>query len=740
MTDNSDNSDNDDGYDGGYSDDYNTCFECAECKKEVDKLSVGVYTKELIFAACEVNDIYIVQCLIKRVSDINVLNVGGWSLLGMACYHGYTNIIQLLLSQPNINVNGIGRCHHNIVYTPLHLCCETDQVCAANILLTHPNIDVNKKGFRICVENNTHIFENKTSTPFQYACFNKSMDVIFALLERRDLKIYSDKCTTTILCDTFPYEGNNIADDTLPYEGNSIADDTLPYEGNNISYNISYEREDERGDEIFSFLDVIVGYGFSPEEQHLSNMIIDVFMDREDVRPDLNDDYFLLPILDCIEYGKFDIVEHMIKKITNVNNNISVNTGYKLISILDSLIGVYGESQLDNQTRRYTQQRLIDYILTIYKKQINKTDRYGQTLLHLCCENGDYYLINKLLTVEGIDVNIQDNEDKTALHICVNDRNPVCTACLLHRADINLSITDQDGYTVVDDIYYALMNEIDYDDINCEENESIFSIADGLLSHPNVDVTVKYNKTSTLLHIACYNHLNNAIKALLTNPKIDVNAKDRFNSTALMEFCRCDWSINDVDNNDIHIDTLKLLLTTPNIDLNASCDNYHTVLFFATDNRNREILKYLLAAGAYLYDKTNLHLFIDPHKVEGYRLIEYYNKNPSLLLKYKVEVDCISKVFASVVLLCDDYFTLKSTFTLKPTFVLKSTFTSESTSTSESTFTLKSASRFYEIARKLPMDLQMLLCHRLYRSTRQNVNGKLFLEQAKIILNSHCDD
>ena len=63
-----------------------------------------------------------------------------------------------------------------------------------------------------------------------------------------------------------------------------------------------------------------------------------------------------------------------------------------------------------------------------------------------------------------------------------------------------------------------------------------------------------------------------------------------------------------------------------------------------------------------------------------------------------------AEVFALTVFLCDDLLQLKPTLT--------------------TTITASAASRFFTIASKLPMELQMILCHRVVGSMKQNILHK----------------
>ena len=740
-----------------------------------------------LFTACKNNNYHHLKSIIdtlddnniNNIIDINLINEDGWSLLGMACHYNRTNIVELLVSLPHININGIGRVEYNKhqdvsrVYTPLHLCCERDQVDVANILLCQIDIDVNQRSVLISHETSTRInivnnIKNGTrhdngkhviniirtnnvidissipimhgydmkyiSKPFVHACVSKSMNVIFALLDHPNLEIYN-------------------------------------------------------GSKVSSFLDVIVGHGFLPDEQHLSNQVIDAFMDREDVFPDINKSYFLKPILNCLDYGKYDVAENLINNITSVNNNITVDTMYELICDLenysDTSYDYYDNSSTDVKLKRQQgksrRQLLIGKLLTIYTSHINNVSRTGKTLLHICCEHGDYDLIDKVLNVDGIDVNIQDSNGDTPLHYCVRDTNHICTRLLLTMTDINLHIENHDNQTVIDDIVDEIIYELDYagnvtgisnegEDDNSqyytEEYESVLQVADMLFSHDNFKDFFVEIRSKSLLHIGCYYHLPLTINRLLCyistnnkhvvdesieddnsdenveddnsndeddekweiNTKLGVNMKDKWGNTPLMEFCR---GINIIsDNDDNHdLDILKSLLTTVGIDVNVKDENCRSVLYFLCHNctfDSKESMKYLLAAGAYPCQQTidyindfcnrdigNLITTNErDNKVNVGHLIVHYRQNPHLLLKYQVEVNSSSKMFTTIVLLCDDYLRLNPICTHDNII------------------------RFYNIVCKLPMDIQKILCHCMFGSSKQNISGALITKQAKIILNS----
>jgi hypothetical protein len=87
-----------------------------------------------------------------------------------------------------------------------------------------------------------------------------------------------------------------------------------------------------------------------------------------------------------------------------------------------------------------------------------------------------------------------------------------------------------------------------------------------------------------LSHAACEGHTE-IVKALLAAPNIDVNAKDRSDTTPLSHAAR--WG---------HTEIVKALLAAPNIDVNAKDRSDTTPLSHAACEGHTEIVKALLAA------------------------------------------------------------------------------------------------------------------------------------------------
>lgn len=94
----------------------------------------------MLFAACQFNSPDIINTILGiKGCDIN--NAGyefDSTPLCMACQSQAIDVIQILLQNQNIDVNGTER-----QYTPLHIACKKGNSSIVQLLLSHPEIDVN---------------------------------------------------------------------------------------------------------------------------------------------------------------------------------------------------------------------------------------------------------------------------------------------------------------------------------------------------------------------------------------------------------------------------------------------------------------------------------------------------------------------------------------------------------------------------------------------------------------------
>ena len=169
-----------------------------------------------------------------------------------------------------------------------------------------------------------------------------------------------------------------------------------------------------------------------------------------------------------------------------------------------------------------------------------------------------------------------------------------------------------------------------------------------------------------------------------------------------------------------------MMLNDPRVDITFPDNEGCTPLWRASSEGRHHVVKWLIASGKDLGDlnKTGKYwdsneytaieaarnAYIDNH-TETISLLENLMVNPiqtghQIRVELGLQDELAAEVFALTVFLCDDQFQLNSTSAAAPNSITTT------------------ASRFFVIASKLPMELQMVLCHRAVGSMKQNVLEK----------------
>ena len=250
--------------------------------------------------------------------------------------------------------------------------------------------------------------------------------------------------------------------------------------------------------------------------------------------------------------------------------------------------------------------------------------------------------------------------------------------------------------------------------------EQLFEAADGdrvsevsslLRDHPGINVNWTDSRQETSLHVASRNGHVEVVKLLLAHPDINVNLKSRFGDTSLSVACERG-----------HVSVVQVLLKYPRVDV--TLDDYwgRTPLWHASSNGKLEVIEWLVASGRGLedvknkkdyHDQTALEIVRERNMTEVASLLERFIANPALIrhevrVKLGVLDELAAEVFALTVFLCEDFLQPKPA---SPPVASPNPATD-------------AATRFFEIASKLPMELQMMLCHCAVGSTKQNILHK----------------
>ncbi|MHB1910093.1 MAG: ankyrin repeat domain-containing protein [Nitrososphaerales archaeon] len=223
-----------------------------------------------------------------------------------------------------------------------------------------------------------------------------------------------------------------------------------------------------------------------------------------------------------------------------------------------------------------------------------------------------------------------------------------------------------------------------YDAVQANQTSVVKDILD---RHPDVNVSFRSDPGdfSSALHTAAVKNNAEIIRLLLKSRKIQINQQNRFGMTAL-HFAAIRGNI----------EALKVLLKHPYVRADMIGNINRTPLRNAATEGGLEAVKWLIASGKELGSLAFLDFFRVPKEIET--LLSQFQKNPGQVRKEVrrglglTQNEDIRDLFAQVVFLSDGL--LRQTDYQDPKV------------------------RFFSISARLPLELQMILCHRTYASPK----------------------
>jgi len=199
-------------------------------------------------------------------------------------------------------------------------------------------------------------------------------------------------------------------------------------------------------------------------------------------------------------------------------------------------------------------------------------------------------------------------------------------------------------------------------------------------------------------------HLAEVSFLMLHHPDLNVNLQNKYGYTPFSNCCTHG-----------HVAVVCELLKDPRVDVILDDGLGRTPLWWASHMRQLEVVEWLVASGRDLGDVKGIHwkdgkestpleMARKGENAPIIAVLERFLANPAQTrceLRVKLGVLGAADVFALAVFLCDDL------LQLKPDAAATTT-----------------TSRFFSIASKLPLELQMVLCHRAVGSMKQNILRK----------------
>jgi len=230
----------------------------------------------------------------------------------------------------------------------------------------------------------------------------------------------------------------------------------------------------------------------------------------------------------------------------------------------------------------------------------------------------------------------------------------------------------------------------------------------GLLrDNPTFDINKGGWANETLLTIACENNQVEVVRLLLAHPDIDVNQPDICEFTPFAIACEHGY-----------VPIIRLLLKDPRVDVTRADQDYRSAIWKAVRNQDCRLLTEFIASGRDFGDLDEMGFTgkDDPRYCSLWHfasdgIAEMLSDYTSHHITARIDAceqlgylgELAAEFFALTVFLCDGLLQLKA----------------DVNHTGDT-----NATRFFTIARNLPMELQMVLSYRVISSGKNNILSK----------------
>ena len=305
----------------------------------------------------------------------------------------------------------------------------------------------------------------------------------------------------------------------------------------------------------------------------------------------------------------------------------------------------------------------------------------------------------------------------------------------LERGDIPLHRACRFGHLLVVEFLLKLEN-IDVNDENergaspfylaCQEGHT--EVVSLLLADARIDIHHPNSNGATPFFMACQQCHANVVSLLLADERIDVNRPRNDGGTPFNFSCGNGYK-----------EVVSLLLADERIDVKKPNNNMSSPIWFASQNGHISLVQLMLASGREIDTKTKSIGGTAPWSNKSAAEVARHQAARARTI-WETEVEYLTcKQNGPLIADLLDSYAIDPVTTrqqLRELPELRNTFTSDlfalivffcdgllrvNAASSDIFSTSTKAARFIRVAQDLPIELQMVLCHRAFGSTRQNI-------------------
>lgn len=413
----------------------------------------------------------------------NTQNEEGYSPLHLAVEKNATSIVEIL-----VKLKGSINITDVLYRTPLHIAIEKNHLECVKLLLSRKEIDI-------------HAATLTGQTPLSLAIEQKNINVIELLLQR-GVKIETYAQNKTILNLAIKQENIKVIE-LLMQRGVKIE----THAQNKIILNLAIKsgnRDIVRAilnqikaiDEIDSNGNTALQLALLHDQPEIALLLIQKINNHL-----VESGYRGSALHLALKMNELSIAKHLIKAKVGINHEADIDATDE-----------YGMTSLHLAAEKGF--REIMEILIASGAKIDHQDMHGNTALHLALINNKIDII-ELLTFKGANPDIRNNDNYSSIHIAIFLKFPEEVLMMLFRDKKDINAKDQNGNTL---LHLAIMDK------NIEAIRAL--IAKG--ANPYI-----YNKECTSIDLAMQNGAPEEVLNMLIDTRTNINNFDQDGNTLL---------------------------------------------------------------------------------------------------------------------------------------------------------------------------------------------------------------